>query len=201
MNQELTKEVAKKLMEIKGEIRGDVLKTDGEYILKEKGEEGLKRLEEELERLGYPIKYKEIETLNFYPIGLAVISNLAIMKVFNFDEKKIEEIGFYATKTSFLVRIFVRYFLSLRRVFEKEAPKMWREHFTIGELIPVELNEEKKYAILRLKNFKLHPIYCHTLGGFFCGIGQMLIKSPQITFEETKCEFKGDEYHEYLIKW
>jgi hypothetical protein len=201
MNQELTKEIVKKLMEIKGEAKGTTFKTDAEHILKEKGEEGLKRLEAELESLGCPIKYQEIKAMAFYPVGLRAISLLAIKKIFNYDDKKIEEMGFLATKRSLIVKLFVRYFLSVQRVFSKEAPLLWEQHYTIGELIPVELNEEKKYAILRLKDFDVHPILCCYLGGYFCGIVQMIIKSPQINFEERKCTFRGDEYHEYLLKW
>ncbi len=201
MDQELTKEIAKKLMEIKGEARGVTFKTDTEYILKEKGEEGLKKVEEELEKLSYPIKYKEIKTMEFYPVGLRALSLIVAKKVFNFDDEKIKEMGFFATKKSLIIKLFIRYFLSVQRVVFKEAPKMWGKHFTVGELVPVELNEEKKYAILRLKDFALHPIYCTYLGGYFCGVLQMLVKTPQLTFEETKCIFKGDEYHEYLVKW
>ena len=201
MNQELTKEIAKKLMEIKGKARGVVFKTDIEYILGEKGEEGIKKLEDELGKLGYPIKFKEIKTMEFYPVGLRAISLLVIKKVFNFDDEKIEEMGFFATKKSLIIKLFIRYFLSLQRVFFKESPKMWRKHYTIGELAPVELNEEKKYAILRLKDFNLHPIYCIYLGGYISGLIQLMVKNPKIICEETKCTFKGDEYHEYLIKW
>jgi hypothetical protein len=201
MNQELTKETIKKLMEIKGEVKGVTFKTDAEHILKEKGEEGLKRLEAELESLGCPIKYRDIRTMDSYPVGLRAISLLAIKRIFNYDDKKIEEMGFLATKRSLIIKLFVKYFLSIERVFYKEAPKIWTQHFTIGQLIPIELNEEKKYAILRLKDFNLHPVYCIYLGGYFCGILNMLVRTSQITFEETKCTFRGDEYHEYLIKW
>jgi hypothetical protein len=201
MDQELTKDIAKKLMEIEGETRGVVLKTDGEYILKEKGEEGLKKVEEELEGLGYPIKFKEIKTMDFFPVGLRVISLLTIKKIFNFDDEKIKEMGIFATKVSLIIKIFTRYFLSVKRVFYVEAPKIWRKHWTIGDLMPVEINEEKKYAILRLKNFSLHPVYCKYLEGYFPGPFQLMIKSSKMTCEETKCTFRGDEYHEYLIKW
>jgi hypothetical protein len=67
MNQELTKEIIKKLMEIKGEAKGVTFKTDAEHILKEKGDEGLKRLEAELESLGCPIKYQQIKAMAFLP--------------------------------------------------------------------------------------------------------------------------------------
>jgi len=200
--EEITKEEIKKLMEIKSQARGVVFKTDTEYVLAEKGEEGLREVEKELERMGCPIKYREIKTMEFYPAGLRVLSLLAIKKTFNFDDKKIENMGLIATKKSIIIKLFIRFFLSLQRVFFKEAPRIWQKHWTKGELIPVELDEEKKYAILRLKNFSLHPLYCSVyLQGYFAGILQMLIKSPEMTCQETKCSFKGDEYHEYLIKW
>jgi hypothetical protein len=196
MNQEL-----EKLMKIKGEVRGAVFKTDAGYILKEKGKEGLKKVEEELEKLGYPIKFKEIKTMGFYPVGLRALSLLVVKKVFNFDDEKIKEMGFFATKISLIIKIFIRHFLSAQRVFSREAPRLWKEHYTIGELIPVELNEEKRYAILRVKDFNVHPILCTYLGGYFCGVLQMIEKCSRVTFEERKCTFKGDDYHEYLLKW
>jgi hypothetical protein len=39
------------------------------------------------------------------------------------------------------------------------------------------------------------------LGGYFCGITQMIVKVQQINFKETKCTFRGDDYHEFLITW
>ncbi len=191
----------KKLMQIKGEVRGVVFKTDQEYILKEKGEEGLKTLERELAEIGFPIKYREIESMSFFPVGLRMISLLTIKRIFNFNEEDVRKMGLFATKVSLFIKLFIKYFLSVERVFFKESPKIWKKHWTIGELVPFELDEEKKYAVLRLKDFNLHPLYCHYLRGYFSGIMQMLIKTPQITCEEVKCSFKGEEYHEFLVKW
>ena len=199
---EIKKDEIKELMKVKIETRGVVLKTDGEYILEKEGEAGLKKLEAELKRLGYPIKYKEIETMAFYPAGLRALSLLAIKKTFNFDDEKIQEMGMVATKKSLIIKLFIRYFLSVQKVFFEEAPRIWQKHWTEGVLNPLELNEEKKYGILRLENFELHPLYCSVyLPGYFSGILQMLIKTEQITARETKCSFLGDKYHEYLLKW
>jgi len=109
--------------------------------------------------------------------------------------------GVFAKKMSLIVKLFVKYFPSLRRVVINEAPKIWKKHWTIGELIPVELNEKEKYAILRVKGFNLHSVYCHYLAGYFAGILQMLVKLPKTNSQETKCSFKGAPYHEFLIKW
>jgi len=198
----MKKEEVKKLMEIEGQVRGVVLKTDAEYVLAEKGKEGLKKVEEELGRLGHPLNYQEIKSMDFYPVGLRILSLMTIKETFNFDDEKIKEMGLVATKKSLIIKLFVRYFLSVERVFFKEAPRIWQKHWTKGTLIPVDLNEEKRYGLLRLKDFDLHPLYCSVyLCGYFSGILQMLIKSHKITCRETKCPFKGDKYHEYLLKW
>ncbi len=200
--EEINKEEIEKLIKIDVQARGVVFKTDTEYILAHEGEDGLKKLEEELEKLGYPIKYKEIKSMEFYPAGLRVLSLLAIRKTFNFDDEKIKNMGLVATKKSIIVKLFIRFFLSVKEVLFKEAPRIWQKHWTKGEIVPIELDEKKKYAILQLKNFNLHPLYCSAyLRGYFSGILQMLVKSPKITCQETKCTFKGDECHEYLIKW
>ena len=201
MDQELNKESAAKLMAMPGEARGEVFKTDGDYVLKEMGPEGLKKLEEELAALNYSIDYKKIGALSFYPIGLRIISLLAIKKVFSFDDARIKELGFFASKTSLMVKLFINYFLSIHKVFFEEAPRIWRKHYSVGDFTPIELNEEKKYGIIQIKNYQFHPVFCLYLGSYLCGFFQMLIKTPAITFEETACPFRGDEYHEYTIKW
>ena len=43
-------------MKVKGEVRGAGLKVDWEFILREKGEEGLKRVEDRMAELGFPLK-------------------------------------------------------------------------------------------------------------------------------------------------
>ena len=117
MNQELTKEVAQKLMEIKAEIRGVDLKTDAEFVLKEKGQEGLKKVKEELKKIGYPIEYEKLEAMNFYPGGFKALSLLAIKKALNFNDEKIKEIGSVAPKTSIIVKLFIKYFFSIQKLF------------------------------------------------------------------------------------
>jgi len=201
MDKETTKEAAQRLSKISGEVRGVAFKTDMEFVLKEKGKGGLKKVEDELKRIGFPIKYEEIKVMDFYPIGLRVISLMAIKEVFNFDDEKIKNMGIYATKISLIVKLFVKYFFSIQRVFSKEAPKMWSKHYTISKLTPIELNEEKKFAVLQIEDLVLDPVFCVYLGGYFCGIIQMLIKTNKIDYQEIKCPFRGGKYHEYLLKW
>jgi len=140
MNEVISKKTIDQLMQAKGEVRGVVLKTDEEYIIKEKGEEGVEKLERRLKELGHPIKYNEIKIMSFYPVGLRALSLLTIKEVFNFSDEDIRKMGTFATKMSLIIRLFTKYFLSKERVVMKESPKMWKKHWTVGKLVPVELN-------------------------------------------------------------
>lgn len=200
MNQELTKELAKKLMAVEGETRGFNLRHDGEYILKERGKEGLEKVEKELERLGYPIKYRELQDMAFYPAGLRALSLLAIQKALGFDDEKLREVCAFHPKTPLVVRLFMKYFYSLPKTL-KASPRLWREYWTRGNLSAEEFSEEGKYVIMKLEDFDLHPAFCRCVEGYLESIGEMLVKSPKVTCKETKCSFKGSRYHQFLIKW
>ena len=195
----INKEIAEKLMEIEGETRGVSFQADGEFIIKEKGKEGLKKLEEKMAEIGYPIRYKEVKPMDFFPLGLRLISLLVIQELFNFDKEKIREMGAFQTKISLIVKLFMQYFGSVN-ILAKQAPKMWRKYYTIGDLKVPEISNEKRYGIIKVENFALHPIHCQVLEGYFANIIKMVVNSP-VNCKETKCTFRGDEYHEFLLKW
>jgi len=197
MEQIITKEEIKEFLKLKGEIRGIGFKTEAKFILEEEGEEGLKKLEDQMAKLGYP--YNEIKTMDFYPVGLLAVALVVIKRLFNYDDKKFQEMGKFEAKSSLIIRLFMKYFVSLERV-AKEAPKMWRKYYTIGDLKVPEVNQEKRYIIIRIENFSLHPILCQVLIGYFLSIVKMVLKS-EVVCEEAKCVFRGDECHEFLMRW
>jgi len=200
MNQKLTKELAKQLMEQEGEVRGIVFKTDEEFILREQGKEALKKLEAELEKMGCPINHREIETMNFYPMGLRIISLLAMRKVLGFSEQDIERMGAEAPKISLVIKLFAKFFFSITKSVE-QAPKMWEKHYTVGKFT-AESHEKERYIIIRLKELNLHPVFCLYLKGYLSRIVQMVVKAP-VSPEEIKCPYKNekDKFHEYLLRW
>ncbi len=201
MNEELTAETIKKLLEIPGEVKGAVFKTDATFVIKEKGAEGLKQLEEELKRVGCPIKYEEAKSVSFHPVGLRAISLLAMKKVFGFNNDKIKEIGRFATRVSLIVRLFVRYFSSTEKFLNERAPKLWSSHWTKGILDMTDVNMKEKYAVARIRDFNLCPTFCYYLSGYFEGILSLTTGSDDVHSEEVKCTFRGDNYHEYLTRW
>ena len=198
MEQEPKKTTLQKLMEIKGETRGVVFKTDAGFVLREKGKEGLERIEQELKRIGHPIDYDKVETMGFYPLGLRILSLLVIQKVFEFSKEDIKRMGAQAPKRSLITKLFMKYFLSLERT-AKESSRMWKEHYTVGQ-IDVTPNEKERWCTVRLKNFALHPVLCLYYEGYFSTVMRMIVGVP-VTSEEKECPFRGDKRHEYYFTW
>jgi hypothetical protein len=198
--EQITKEEIKKIMEIKGKVRGVVFQTDAEYVREKIGEKGLEKLEIKTKELGHPIDYDKIKAMDWYPLGLRVLSLLAIKEAFNWGDKEIKDMGNSAPKYSFIVRMLMKYFLSAKRSF-KESPKYWVKHYTVGKLEAYKFNEKEKYLVLRLNDFKIHPLLCTYYLGYFLRIAQYVIQSEEISIEETQCMFKDHPYHEFLIRW
>ncbi len=193
--------IAKALIENSSfETRGFNVKHDGEYIIRTKGKEVLEQIEQEWERLGYPMKYKNIKEMGFIPGGMRAVSLLAIKKVLNSGDEEIRNVCYFHPRISLVVRLFSKYIYSLPEVMKK-AQQMWRTYWTEGELEFSEYNEEKKYIIMKIKNFNLHPIFCRCMEGYFASIAKMVLKVENLKCKEVKCSHKKDEYHEFLITW
>jgi len=201
------KDVLEGLMKNKDETRGIEFETDKKFILEERGEEGIEKIEKAMKELGYPIKYEEISTFTFYPIGIRVLSLLTIKEIFNFDEAKIEEMGRVAPKLSIFIKTLMQFFISIPTL-KSETSRIWKRYHTTGELKLIvapgnfaTLRLSGHNCVLKLTNHKIHPLYCTYLGGYFAKITEMVLNTSPITFEETKCPFRGDDWHEYLLKW
>ena len=93
----------------------------------------------------------------------------------------------------------MQYLISIDRAV-KGFPNMWKKHYSIGNLKVIEFDKKKRYFILRLENFNLHPILCQIFRGVFASPIQIVVGN-EVACEERKCVFKGDEYHEFLVKW
>ena len=195
----ISADVVKNLMEKEGKTRGVALKNHREFILKEKGPEGLKIFEDAMANVGYPLKHKDLQEMSFYPIGLEIVELLVIKKLFNFDDKKIEEMGAFEARLSLVMKIFFKYFVSVK-LLAQQAPEMWTKSYTIGDFKVKEWSEKDKYAIITIENFNLHPVHCIQMGGYISSIVKMVARG-NVSCQETKCIHKGDDHHEFLLKW
>ena len=136
-----------------------------------------------------------------------MVSLVATLITFKWGKKELAEMGESAAKVSFLIRLLMRHFISPEKIFRIGGRRLWRKSFNFGLIEPAEFyNVEEKggggYFIMRVRNFKLHPIHCFFLGHFFIGVMKATdARIEKATVEETKCLLRRDPYHEFVVKW
>lgn len=195
----VTKEKVDELMKNPGTVRGAGIKSYAQFILEKEGKEQLKRLEKEMEKAGYPIKYLEVGTMEVYPFGIEALTLILIKKLFGYGEEEFQKMGEFEMKVSLLIKLFMKYFVSLDRVAQ-EFPKMCRKHFSVGNFKIKELNKEKGEIVIRIEDFYFHPLHCPVLLGVFSEALRMITKK-ETQGKETKCIYKGDDAHEFYLSW
>ncbi len=195
------KQEAELIMAIPGNVKGEVFRTHNIYIKYREGDEGIKNLEEKMTEIGFPIIFSEIKPGEWYKESLSVLVVLTAKIIFNWTEQDIYEMGNFAPKHSFIIKVFIKHFLSVKDVFER-AGQYWQKHYDFGSFEKIEFNEEKKYIIVAIKDYSFHPIVCDTyFRGYFTAIAKLSLKSNNIITEITKNIFNGDGYNEYKISW
>lgn len=199
MEEALNQSIIRDLLEIKGQCRGLALIDNLEFIKAKEGKEGIERFEKAMAEAGYPFRGQEIKPMKFYPLGLEAVILLAIQKAFGYSDEKFVEVGSVNARQSLVVRLFAKYFVSLSKVLN-EAQRMWERYYTIGRLEPLVLDETGKKIILRVTDFKMHPLHCQILKGYFSEVVKMIVGSPA-KIQETKCPFRGDRDHEFVLTW
>jgi len=198
--QSITKQEADRLMQNSCQTRGEEIFELAVIIKKKYGDEGIRKVEEKLSEWGYPTSLSQVRFADWYPEGLNVLLILAAREVFGWTDEDIFDYGKRMPKFSFGVKLFIKYFVSPKKTFEL-CSEYWQKFVTCGEIEPVEINETEKYCILRLKNYQFHPVMCHYFRGYFLAIAENAQKGEKMTIKETKCMFRGDPYHEYLMRW
>lgn len=195
--EKIGKEEINKLMKLKGMTKGSEIITLLRYIELKHGKEGALLLEKKLEELGHPIRFDEIEPALWYPESWNVLGMIIAKEIFNW--KDLFDFGYNSSVFSFGIKVFIK-FLPLP-LFIKQIPEFWKKFLDVGELEGFICKEEKNCVGVRLKNYKYHPDMCLYYAGFFLKIAGYIIGDKKRTIKETKCIFRGDPYHEYLIKW
>lgn len=194
------KETIKRIAKEGYQTRGDLLILIEDYLRKKGLEKFFPKIKEKMAEYGYPLDSKEINIMGWYPLAMEIALIFSLVDVLKWTEKEIKILGKDFTRLSFIEKILTKYLISPQVTF-KASQLIWRKHMDKGELEGVELNEKEKYAIFRLKDFHIHPLYCQFLSGMLETFGDYVTGSKENICQETKCTFKGDSYHEFLIKW
>lgn len=195
----MTKQEIEKIAKVKGQIRGEVFRTDAAFILEKTGEKGLKKVEQEARKLGHPIPYRTAESLGWYPVGLRILSLLAIKQALGWGDKEIRAMGYNAPKISFIIQLLTKYFLSFKKLLE-QTPKYWEKHYTVGRLEAYKIDLKKKTFVLRIHDFLAPPLLCTYWLGYFTRIGEFGGKKV-LSIKMSKRTAKGDPYTEFTARW
>ncbi|MBD3208371.1 MAG: hypothetical protein GF370_02880 [Candidatus Nealsonbacteria bacterium] len=200
MEQIISKKELEELEKIKGEVRGLGMQTHANFILEKEGKEAVKKMEEVMGELGYPVSYEKIQRMKFYPLKLEALTLLIIKKLFRYDRERFKEIGRFHAKISSIFRFFLKKFLSFEKI-ARGIPNVWGRYFKQpGEFEVLKFSKEDKEAVFRIKNFHFYPLHCHVMEGVFEGLIP-IVSGDKGTCREVKCVHHGDEYHEFHLKW
>lgn len=191
---------ASRVMGLKGNTRGGILRANINYIKFREGENSIALVEKKLAELGFPVSIRKFKLLKWYPEALSVLVVLVAKDVFGWSDKDIFDMGNSAPKDSLMVQLLMRHFSSSRQSFQ-EMPKYWRANFDFGELESFGFDEQSKNFTIRITGYNFHPVMCIYHSGYFLRIAQFIIRSDEINIEEKKCAFDDSPYHEYEIKW
>ena len=196
----ITKPEADKVVGFDSEASGVVFQTDAEYVLATYGEPALRKVEKRMKELGHDFSYMRISAGDHYPTGLRVLSLMVIKEVLNLTDEDIKIMGDNAPKISMIIRLMLKFFVSLEKALSK-APKAWEKHYSTGKLIIHEINREKKQIIVRLLDFKTHPLFLKYLEGYFQRFVQFTLPNEKVQSKLVKSMNKKDKYNEFKLYW
>ena len=194
------KETIDRLKKLNARTRGDLLDVADDYLKKTGREKFLDKIVVKTSDYGYSLIFKEIHAMQWYPVAIEVALLFSMIEILGWEERNIKEFAKSFVKLSFLERILAKYFITVEKTYH-QASLIWRRHMDSGELETPEFNREKKYCVLRLKGLDLHPLYCIFLTGMFEGMAEFITGSKINHCRESKCVFKGEPYHEFIVSW
>ena len=189
-------------LKIKGRVRGTAFKEDFSYVKEVEGEAGLAKLKQSLKKSPYPeILNTNIGTFEWYPLEWHVYILLKCKEIFGWTDKDIVDFGYKVTKYTIFLKLYLKYFFSVEKAIKK-SHEYCREIYDQGDVVVEKADFKNKIIIIKIKNFKIHPILCNVVLGYLQSLGEMVFgKGKDAQAKEIKCEFRGDHYHEYQVNW
>ncbi len=203
MEKETLQQTADRLKNFPGNVKGEVFRTHADYIKHKEGEEGVKRTEEKMNELGVPIKFSEIKSFEWISEGMSSLTIVVAKELFNWSEEDVFEMGRFAPRASFIIKVMIQYLVSIESILEN-SEKYWDKHFDFGSLETSFIKGEKAATVrekISPEYRHLHPLTCIYHTGYYTGLCEFTVKSGDVKITETKCVHNGDDYNEFLIEW
>jgi hypothetical protein len=199
-NKEDLKKEVDRLMSLSGNVKGEILRTTFAYIEMQEGPEGVKKIEDLLAEMGYPFPYASIRPYGWYKESYSISIYLSAILVLGWKQEEIYNLARSVLKLSFLLRLIVKQFVSLRHIFE-ESTKYWERHLDFGSLVPHEMDEEKKFISVYIKGYAFHPISNVYHAGYIDAIMRLSIRSEEVHVEVVRSVYDGESHTEMRGQW
>ncbi len=200
MSTETLQESVDRLKNFPGNVKGEVFRTHAEYIKYKEGEDGVKKIEDRMKELGAEINFDKIKPFEWISEGMSSLTIIVAKDLFNWTDEEVFEMGRFAPRASFIIKVLLQYMVSIDYVFNN-AEKYWQKHYDFGGIEKTEYNREERKIVIREIGFKTHPTVCVYHAGYFKGLSDFAIKSENVTVEETACVHNGADYNEFTIRW
>ncbi len=194
--EKLTKELKKK----KGNVIGELLILNRDYIYEKEGSGGVKKVEDKIKELtGLDFKFNEINRFSWNPQWINVLIIVVCREIFKWTDDDIFEMGGSTAKVSFVLKS-ISYLNSLEEIVKK-APIHWKRFYDFGGIEIVEFSKNKKFSILRLSEFHYHSDLCLYTAGYFLSIFKFFVRGKDMKIQEINCSNKGGDFDDYKISW
>ncbi len=177
-------------------VRGAAFKTDAKYIINKFGSTALLKVERELSRLGYPLRYNKLKDSMWYDASLRLLSFDVMKKVLKMTPKDFEEMGYSAPGNSLIIRVLLRFLTTLRGAFGK-SNYVWHKYYSKGDLIPTKYDLTNRKIILKLSGFKVSSLFISYLQGFLARLFNFMKPHKKVTVDSKK---EGEDYI-FTIRW
>jgi len=171
-----------------------------EYIRGMKGEAGVKAVLKKLKDLDYPLEFKKLKSLKWYSDAQGILIILVAQELFGWSDDDVFEMGRKAPSISLMVKMLMKYFVSLEMSFQASQSN-WQKHHDVGSIGDIRYDGQHNIMTFKLNNYDMHPIMCVYLRGYFTAFASFIINSEKISISEIKCLYKGGAYHQFKVTW
>lgn len=182
---------------MEGNCKGAIFRGNIEYVTKKFGKLGLEKLMEDMKEKRHRLDLSNIIDGNWYPMDARLQFLKSTVELFGLDEAQILELGRSGFKQSAIIQIYLKVAGSPKKIC-KFGPKVWSHNYDTGRLEAEYGGPEGTY--FRIYDFKGVPLLCTYLIGFYT-MAYETVGAKDVIVDEPRCIHKGDEFHEFRIKW